>query len=89
MPVQEVVGTSGTLQLGGPGVAVKLKNVIVGTSAASAVVTLYKGVGTAGTKIAEIDASTVAGHPEFGTTILGGLYVTVTGGSAKVSISYE
>lgn len=88
MPVIEVDGTSGTLALGGPGVAVLLNDVIVGTGAASAVCTVYKGTSASGTKIATIDA-TAANMFEIDTTVLGGVFVTVTGGAAKCSISFD
>lgn len=87
MPLVEVDGTSGTLQVGGPGVAVILRSINIGTGAASGVVTVRKGTST-GTVVATIDATAARQHI-FDTSLLGGLYVAVTGGAAKVTVSYE
>lgn len=87
MPLVEVDGTSGTLQLGGPGVAVYLRNINIGTGAASGVVTVRKGTST-GTIIATVDGTAARQHI-FDTTVLGGVYVAVTGGAAKVTVSYD
>lgn len=88
MPLVEVDGISGTLQLGGPGVSVYLHSISVGTGAASGTVAVRKGVGATGTLISTLDG-TVANTFNLDTTVLGGVYVAVTGGAAKVSVAYD
>lgn len=75
--------------MGGPGVAVYLNTVTVGTGAASGVCTVYKGVGAGGTVIGTLDAVTASNFMEFETSVLGGVYVTVTGGAAKCTVTYD
>ncbi len=87
MPLVEVDGTSGTLQLGGPGVAVILHSISVGTGATSGVVTVKKG-NSSGATIATMIA-TAAISQQFNTTVLGGVYIAVTGGAALVTVSYD
>lgn len=74
-------GTAGTAK-------VRLFDVVVGTGAASAVVTIYEGSSASGTVVAVIDASASRDH-HFGGLPLNGLYVDQTGGAAKVTVTYD
>ena len=87
MPIAEVDGTSGTLTLGGPGVAVLLHSITVGTGAASGTVAVRKG-SSGGTLLATLIATGAANH-QFETTVLGGIYIAVTGGAANVTVAYD
>lgn len=64
-----------------------LLQVNINTAAASAVLTLYNGVSTTGTKCATIDCSSSSSRSlTFGTRHSNGLYGQLTGGNADVSI---
>lgn len=71
------------------GTPVDLMSIVVGTGAASAVVTVYNGsAATAGTEVAIIDA-TAANYFEFGDEgahFPKGLFVKLTAGNAKVTV---
>ncbi len=66
-----------------------LWDVNVTTSAASAVVTLYNGTTTSDPIIAAIDASAVKTFNFNGVRCPKGLYVKLTAGNAKVTVSYS
>lgn len=66
----------------------ELVSVNVNTGAASAVLTVYDGTSTTGTTVAVIDAS-AKGSYWFGYARLhNGLYYTLIGGTADITISY-
>ncbi len=87
MPLAEVDGTSGTLTLGGPGVAVLLHSISVGKGAASGLVTVKRGT-SSGATIATFDG-TAANTFVLETPVLGGVYVAVTGGAANIVVAYD
>ena len=64
----------------------QLMSVVVGTAAASAVVTLYNGTSTSGETLGIINAAAVGCHRFDGGRFPLGLFVKLTGGNAKVSV---
>lgn len=74
--------------VGAAGAEVCLFDVNVGTSAASAVLTLYDGTGTGGVVKAVIDASAKGTYHFSGLRFPAGLYADLTGGNAKVTVTY-
>jgi hypothetical protein len=64
----------------------QLYAIVVGTLAASAVVTVYDGASTSGTVLGIIDASAAKDVYFCGARFPGGLFVKLTGGNAKVSV---
>lgn len=67
---------------------VRLHFIIVGTGAASAVVTVYNGEDTNGDVVAVINGAAID-NVDFGGLLLSGLHVVLTGGNAKVTIIYS
>lgn len=63
-----------------------LYNIIVGTAAASAVVTVYNGTSTSDPVYATIDASSKGEAEFYGGRFPAGLFVKLTAGNAKVSV---
>lgn len=63
-----------------------LYSIIVGTLAASAVVTVYHGTSTSDPVVATIDAAAAKDLYWFGARFGNGLFVKLTGGNAKVSV---
>lgn len=74
---------------GGTGAGAKLKSVVVGTGAASGVVTVYDGQDNTGTVVAVIDATAFRYANFHGTWCKNGLYVVLSGGNADVTVNYE
>jgi hypothetical protein len=77
-----------TYTAGGAGNPADLLAIVVGTAAASAVVTVYNGSSTSGAVMATIDASAI-NFFEFGDDGMhcpAGLFVKLTGGNAKVTV---
>jgi hypothetical protein len=66
-----------------------LYSVIVGTAAASAVVTIYNGVDTTGQVLGVIDASAVGNYNYWDMRCPNGLFVKQAGGSALVTVVAE
>ncbi len=65
----------------------RLYTITVGTAAASAVVTVYDGTTASGEIKALIDASALKVCRFYGAILPRGLFVTLTGGNAKVTVS--
>lgn len=65
----------------------QLLSITVGTAAASAVITVYDGTSTSGEVRALIDGNVVDSHPFYGSRFGRGLFVKLTGGNAKVSVT--
>lgn len=64
----------------------QLYSIVVGTLAASAVVTIYDGTSTSGTVLGIIDAAAAKDVYFFGARFPSGLFVKLTGGNAKVTV---
>ncbi len=62
-----------------------LKRIVIGTGAASAVVTVYDGQSASGTVIATIDAS-AKGFYDFECVCKNGVFVALTGGNADTTV---
>lgn len=67
---------------------VRLKRVIVGTGAASAVVTVYNGTTTGGDVVAVINAAAID-NVDFAGLHLENMHVKLTAGNAKVTVVWE
>lgn len=67
----------------------RLHGITVGTAAASAVVTVYDGTSTAGQVLALIDAAAVKDLCFYGARFPAGLFVKLTAGNAKVTVTAE
>ena len=63
----------------------RLFSVVVGTSAGSAVVTVYNGTATTDPVTATIDASAKGNYEFGGARHPAGLFIKLTGGNAKVT----
>ena len=74
---------------GDKGSGANLHSVIVGTGAASAVVTVYSGQDNTGSVVSTIDATAFRYADFKGSWLSQGLYVTLAGGNADVSVNYE
>ncbi len=72
--------------IGGLGTATYLNKVVVGTGAASAVLTIYDGQSASGVVIAVIDAS-AKGSYLFECNTKDGLFAVLSGGNADVTIT--
>lgn len=80
-------GAGSTTQQGGKGSGAWLGKIIVGQAAASSVVTVYEGQDATGIIRATIDASAIRDlHIE--AVFLNGFFITVTGGAAKVTVTF-
>jgi hypothetical protein len=66
-----------------------LYSVIVGTAAASAVITIYNGTSSSGQVLGVIDASAVGNYNYWDMRCPNGLFVLQTGGSALVTVVAE
>ena len=64
-----------------------LWTVNVNTAAASAVLTIYDGTSTTGSKVATVDASQIASKG-YGISCPNGIYINMSGGNADVTIGY-
>lgn len=80
------VATQTTTQIGSAGSGAYLHEILVGTAAASAVITVYDGAAATGAVRAVIDASAVGRYPFHGAWFKDGAYVVTSGGNAKVTI---
>lgn len=66
----------------------RLNRVVVGTGAASAVLTVYDGTSTSDPVVAAVNAAAID-NADFGGLGLSNMHVALTGGNAKVTITYE
>jgi len=73
---------------GGAASGAQLWTVVVGTGAASAVVTIKDG-GSSGTVVATIDASAKGYYNFAGMRTTNQLYATLTGGNADVTVTFQ
>jgi|GEM_PF-4125591 len=79
---------AGTGNMGPVGAGVTLDNVIVGTGAVSGVLTIYDGQdATTGDVVAVIDA-TAFRYIDFDVFLSKGLFAVISGGAAKVTLTY-
>lgn len=69
------------------GAQARLYDINVATAAGSAVVTVYNGTTASGELKALIDASSLRNLRFYGARFPAGLYITLTGGDAKVSVT--
>lgn len=83
------ISTQTTVAIGGLNSGTRVWDVIVGTAAASAVVTLYDGQDNTGVVKAVIDASAAKSVCLRGALFKNGCAVVQTGGSAKVTVVAE
>ena len=82
------LAATGTLgPIGGLSSWTYLERIVVGTGAASAVVSVYDGQSASGTKIATIDAS-AKGYYDFECVCKDGLTVVLSGGNADITVIY-
>lgn len=71
------------------GARTTLRQINVGTGAASAVVTVYNGDATSDPVVAKIDASAAGQYPFGDVQLPDGLFAKLTGGNADVTVIYE
>lgn len=72
---------------GVPGSNATLDKVVVNTKAASAVLTIYDGTSTTGTKVATLDCASLSpASVSYGIRCHNGVYAVMTGGNADVTI---
>lgn len=82
------LAAAGDAKTGGAGSGAILHNIVINKAAASAVVTVYNGTSTTGTKIATIDASVAAtGTLNYDVYCPNGVYLVMTGGNADITAS--
>lgn len=82
------LAAAGDAKTGGAGGGSILHNIVVNKGVASAVVTVYDGTSTNGTKVATIDASVTAlGTLNYDVLCPKGVYVVMTGGNADITVS--
>lgn len=79
----------GDKKTGGPGSNAVLHTVNINTRVASAVLTIYDGASTTGTKVATIDCASTgaAGTLLYDVICKNGVYVVMTGAAADVTIT--
>lgn len=82
------IAAAGDVKTAGAGGGAILHNVVVNKAAASAVLTIYDGTSTTGTKVATIDASVAAtGTLNYDILCPKGVYAVMTGGNADMTLS--
>jgi len=81
-----IAATGNLGPVGGANSWTHLGYINVGTSAASAVLTVYDGQSASGTVVATIDCSAL-GRYEFDAVCKNGVFCVLSGGNAKVTVS--